>query len=168
MIFSTVLKRFCLGDSKNVFVLVLAYQEPELVLFEVETGWLAGCVSQDTYLLYKRAMKSRFHFWGHQISRASPLPYFLSFSHTKQYFIPKWRLFLVLSLLHIIKPGERNQWEKFNNCGIEKVTENNTAYMLAKLVQFAFRLCYDVVLEYQFNQRLFNILLFLRPPHFLF
>ena len=35
MIFSTVLKRFCPGDSNNVFVLALAHIEPELVLFEV-------------------------------------------------------------------------------------------------------------------------------------
>ena len=35
MIFSTVLKRFCPGDSKNVFVLVLAHLELELELFEV-------------------------------------------------------------------------------------------------------------------------------------
>ena len=32
---STVLKRFCPGDSKNVFVLVLAHLETELELFEV-------------------------------------------------------------------------------------------------------------------------------------
>jgi len=35
-LFSTVLKRFCPLDSKNVFVLVLAHQEPELELFEVD------------------------------------------------------------------------------------------------------------------------------------
>ena len=35
MIFSTVLKRFCPGDSKNVFVLALAHIKPELELFEV-------------------------------------------------------------------------------------------------------------------------------------
>ena len=35
-IFSTVLKRFRPGDSKNVFVLVLAHLEPELELFEVD------------------------------------------------------------------------------------------------------------------------------------
>ena len=35
-LFSTVLKRFCLGHSKNVFVLVVAHQEPELELFEVD------------------------------------------------------------------------------------------------------------------------------------
>ena len=34
-LFSTVLKRFCPGDSKNVFVLVLPHIEPELELFEV-------------------------------------------------------------------------------------------------------------------------------------
>ena len=34
-LFSTVLKRFCPLDSKNVSVLVLAYLEPELELFEV-------------------------------------------------------------------------------------------------------------------------------------
>ena len=33
---STDLKRFCPGDSKNVFVLVLAHLEPELGLFEVD------------------------------------------------------------------------------------------------------------------------------------
>ena len=33
--FLTVLKRFCPGHSKNVFVLVLAHLEPELELFEV-------------------------------------------------------------------------------------------------------------------------------------
>ena len=33
-LFSTVLKRFCPLDSKNVFVLVLAHLEPEL--FEVD------------------------------------------------------------------------------------------------------------------------------------
>ena len=33
---STVLKRFCPGDSKNVFVLVLAHLEPELELLEVD------------------------------------------------------------------------------------------------------------------------------------
>ena len=31
-----LLKRFCLGHSKNVFVLVLAHLEPELELFEVD------------------------------------------------------------------------------------------------------------------------------------
>ena len=35
-LFSTKLKRFCLLDSKNVFVLVLAYLEPEQELFEVD------------------------------------------------------------------------------------------------------------------------------------
>ena len=35
-LFSTVLKRFCPLDSKNVFVLVLAHLEPELELFEVD------------------------------------------------------------------------------------------------------------------------------------
>ena len=35
-VFSTVLKRFCPGHSKNVFVLVLAHLEPELELFEVD------------------------------------------------------------------------------------------------------------------------------------
>ena len=34
--FSTVLKRFCPLDSKNVFVLVLAHLEPELELFVVD------------------------------------------------------------------------------------------------------------------------------------
>ena len=34
-ILSTVLKRFCPLDSKNVFVLVLVHLEPELELFEV-------------------------------------------------------------------------------------------------------------------------------------
>ena len=34
-LFSLVLQRFCLGHSKNVFVLVLAHLEPELELFEV-------------------------------------------------------------------------------------------------------------------------------------
>ena len=34
-LFSTDLKRFCPLDSKNVSVLVLAYLEPELELFEV-------------------------------------------------------------------------------------------------------------------------------------
>ena len=29
-LFSTVLKRFCPGNSNNVFVLLLAYLEPEL------------------------------------------------------------------------------------------------------------------------------------------
>ena len=31
-----LLKRFCPGHSKNVFVLVLAHLEPELELFEVD------------------------------------------------------------------------------------------------------------------------------------
>ena len=35
-LFSTVLKRFCPGHSKNVFVLALAHLEPELKLFEVD------------------------------------------------------------------------------------------------------------------------------------
>ena len=35
-LFSTVLKRYCQLDSKNVFVLVLAHQEPELELLEVD------------------------------------------------------------------------------------------------------------------------------------
>ena len=35
-LFSTLLKRFCPLDSKNVFVLVLAHLEPELELFEVD------------------------------------------------------------------------------------------------------------------------------------
>ena len=35
-LFSTGLKRFCLLQSKNVFVLVLAHREPELELFEVD------------------------------------------------------------------------------------------------------------------------------------
>ena len=35
-LFSTVLKRFCPLDSKNVFVFVLAHLEPELELFEVD------------------------------------------------------------------------------------------------------------------------------------
>ena len=35
-LFSTVLKRFCPLDSKNVFVLVLAHLEPELELFEID------------------------------------------------------------------------------------------------------------------------------------
>ena len=35
-LFSAVLKRFCPGDSKNVFVLVLAHLEPEQELFEVD------------------------------------------------------------------------------------------------------------------------------------
>ena len=34
-LFSTALMRFCLGHSKNVFVLILAHLEPELELFEV-------------------------------------------------------------------------------------------------------------------------------------
>ena len=34
-LFSTVLKRFCPGHSKNVFVLVSAHLEPELELYEV-------------------------------------------------------------------------------------------------------------------------------------
>ena len=34
--FSTVLKRFCPLDSKNVFALVLVHLEPELKLFEVD------------------------------------------------------------------------------------------------------------------------------------
>ena len=34
--FSTVLKRFCLLHSKNVFVLVLAHLETELELFVVD------------------------------------------------------------------------------------------------------------------------------------
>ena len=34
-LFSTVLKRFCPLDSKNVLVLILAHREPELELFEV-------------------------------------------------------------------------------------------------------------------------------------
>ena len=34
--FLTVLKRFCPGHSKNVFVLVLAHLGPELELFEVD------------------------------------------------------------------------------------------------------------------------------------
>ena len=33
-LFSTLLKRFCPLDSKNVFVLVLAHLEPKLDLFE--------------------------------------------------------------------------------------------------------------------------------------
>ena len=33
--FWTVLKKFQPGDSQNVFILVLAYLEPELELFEV-------------------------------------------------------------------------------------------------------------------------------------
>ena len=39
--FSTVLKRFCPLDSKNIFVLVLAHLAPELELFEVknQTVW---------------------------------------------------------------------------------------------------------------------------------
>ena len=35
-LFSTVLKRFCLGNSKHLFVLVLAHIEPELELFEAD------------------------------------------------------------------------------------------------------------------------------------
>ena len=35
-LFSTALMRFCLGHSKNVFVLILAHLEPELELFEVD------------------------------------------------------------------------------------------------------------------------------------
>ena len=35
LLFSTVLKRFCPGDSKNVFVLVVPHLEPEPELFEV-------------------------------------------------------------------------------------------------------------------------------------
>ena len=35
-LFSLVLQRFCLGHSKNVFVLVLAHLEPELEMFEVD------------------------------------------------------------------------------------------------------------------------------------
>ena len=35
-LFSTVPKRFCPLDSKNVFILVLAHLEPELELFEVD------------------------------------------------------------------------------------------------------------------------------------
>ena len=35
-LFSTVLKRFCPLDSKNVFVLVPAHLEPELELFEID------------------------------------------------------------------------------------------------------------------------------------
>ena len=35
LLFSTVLKRFCPFESKNVFVLVLAHLEPELELFKV-------------------------------------------------------------------------------------------------------------------------------------
>ena len=35
-LFWTVLKRFCPLDSKNVFVLVLAHEEPELEPFEVD------------------------------------------------------------------------------------------------------------------------------------
>ena len=35
-LFSTVLKRFCPLDSKNVFILVLAHLEPELELLEVD------------------------------------------------------------------------------------------------------------------------------------
>ena len=34
--FLTVLKKFCLLGSKNVFILVLAHLEPELELFEVD------------------------------------------------------------------------------------------------------------------------------------
>ena len=34
--FSQLFKRFCPGDSKNVFVLVLAHLEPDLELFEVD------------------------------------------------------------------------------------------------------------------------------------
>ena len=34
--FLTVLKRFCPGHSKNVFVLVLAHLEPGLEQFEVD------------------------------------------------------------------------------------------------------------------------------------
>ena len=35
-LFSTVLKRFWPGHSKNVFVLILAHLKPELELFEVD------------------------------------------------------------------------------------------------------------------------------------
>ena len=35
-LFSTVLKRFCPLQSKNGYVLVLAFIEPELELFEVD------------------------------------------------------------------------------------------------------------------------------------
>ena len=35
-LFSTYLKKFQPGDSQNVFILVLAYLEPELELFEVD------------------------------------------------------------------------------------------------------------------------------------
>ena len=35
-LFSTVLKRFCPLDSKNVFVLVPGNLEPELELFEID------------------------------------------------------------------------------------------------------------------------------------
>ena len=35
-LFSTILKRFCPLDSKNVFVLFLAHLEPELELLEVD------------------------------------------------------------------------------------------------------------------------------------
>ena len=35
-LFSTVLKKFCPLDSRNVFVLVPAHLEPELELFEID------------------------------------------------------------------------------------------------------------------------------------
>ena len=36
LIFSTVLKRFCPLDSKNVFVFFLSHLDPELQLFEFD------------------------------------------------------------------------------------------------------------------------------------
>ena len=38
-LFSTILRRFCPLDSKNVFVLFLAHLEPELELFELFEVW---------------------------------------------------------------------------------------------------------------------------------